>query len=146
MALVKTTKITPPKAKPAPLAKPAAATAKPQAHSRPLPGKATITERVAAATEQLASGITQSATAAEELRRSMEQIAAGAEESAGASQEQLAAIKRIIANLGTARGRAADTRRQPRRHSLFWQRRLFSLAIPCARSSAMPSVRPLRWT
>jgi len=42
----------------------------------------------------------------------MEQIASGAEEAAGASQEQLAAIKRIIANLGTARGRAADTRRQ----------------------------------
>ena len=42
----------------------------------------------------------------------MEQIASGAEEAAGASQEQLAAIKRIIINLGAARGRAGDTRRQ----------------------------------
>lgn len=113
MALVKTTKITLPKPKAsATPAKLVAGGAKSQVRNRALPGKATITERVAAATEQLASGITQSATAAEELRRSMEQIASGAEEAAGASQEQLAAIKRIIANLGTARGRAADTRRQ----------------------------------
>jgi methyl-accepting chemotaxis protein len=113
MALVKTTKITPPKTKAvATPAKPVGGGAKSEVRNRPLPGKATIAERVAAATEQLASGITQSATAAEELRRSMEQIASGAEEAAGASQEQLAAIKRIIANLGTARGRAADTRRQ----------------------------------
>jgi methyl-accepting chemotaxis protein len=34
-----------------------------------------IEERIAAATEELASGITQSASAAEELRRAMEQIA-----------------------------------------------------------------------
>ena len=41
-----------------------------------------IEERVAAATEELASGLTQAASAAEELRRSMEQIASGAEEAA----------------------------------------------------------------
>jgi methyl-accepting chemotaxis protein len=114
MALVKTTKIAPGKAKePAPVAKLAPPEiAKPNVRNRTDHGKATITARVAAATEQLASGITQSSAAAEELRRSMEQIASGAEEAAGASQEQLAAIKRIIANLNTARGRAGDTRRQ----------------------------------
>jgi methyl-accepting chemotaxis protein len=82
------------------------------ARNRAQRGKTTITERVAAATEELASAITQSSAAAEELRRSMEQIASGAEEAAGASQEQLAATKRIIANLGTSRSRASDTRRQ----------------------------------
>ena len=46
-----------------------------------------IEERVAAATEELASGITEAASAAEELRRAMEQIASGAEEAASASQE-----------------------------------------------------------
>ncbi len=115
MALVKTTKITP--AKPKVVVAPANVT-DPNVHkangrSRPKSsGKATIAERVAAATEQLASGLTQSSAAAEELRRSMEQIAGGAEEAASASQEQAAAIKRIIANLGTARTRAGDTRRQ----------------------------------
>ena len=45
-----------------------------------------IEERIAAATEELASGITEAASAAEELRRAMEQIATGAEEAASASQ------------------------------------------------------------
>jgi two-component system chemotaxis sensor kinase CheA len=40
-------------------------------------------ERISAATEELASGIAEAAAAAEELRRSMEQIAAGAEEMSG---------------------------------------------------------------
>jgi methyl-accepting chemotaxis protein len=114
MALVKTSKITrgKPKGATAPEKK-TAPIAKATVRNRTAPApKAAITERVAAATEQLASGITQSSAAAEELRRSMEQIAGGAEEAAGASQEQLAAIKRVIVNLGTARGRAGDTRRQ----------------------------------
>ena len=111
MTLVKTTKITRSrKSIPAPLAK--VPTPKPAKRSRPASGKANIIERVAAAAEELASGITQSAAAAEELRRSMEQIASGAEEAAGASQEQLAAIKRITTNLGAARERGSDTRRQ----------------------------------
>src|ERR1700728_1725543 len=114
MALVKTTKIAPGKAKePAPVAKLAPPeTAKPNVRNRADHGKATITARVAAATEQLASGITQSSAAAEELRRSMEQIASGAEEAAGASQEQLATIKMMLGNLTNARGRADDTRRR----------------------------------
>jgi methyl-accepting chemotaxis protein len=67
-------------------------------------------ERVAAATEELASGLTEAAAAAEELRRAMEQIATGAEEAAGASQEQLAAIRNIVAGLTTARDNAESCR------------------------------------
>jgi methyl-accepting chemotaxis protein len=45
-----------------------------------------IEERIAAATEEMAGGITEAASAAEQLRRAMEQIASGAEEAASASQ------------------------------------------------------------
>ena len=71
-----------------------------------------VSERVAAATEELASGLTQASAAAEELRRSMEQIASGADEAAGAAQEQLAAIKTVVGNLGIARGEAEAARRR----------------------------------
>jgi methyl-accepting chemotaxis protein len=69
-------------------------------------------ERVAAATEEFASGLTEASAAAEQLRQSMEQIASGAEEAAGASQEQLAAIKRIFDGLRTARGETDALRRR----------------------------------
>jgi methyl-accepting chemotaxis protein len=69
-------------------------------------------ERLAAATEEFASGLTQASAAAEQLRKSMEQIASGAEEAAGASQEQLAAIKRIFDGLRTARGETDALRRR----------------------------------
>src|SRR5579871_7064126 len=59
--------------------------------------RAKMIERIAAASEQLSSGLTQLAAAAEELNRSMQQIAAGAEEAAGAAQEQSAAVKSIVA-------------------------------------------------
>jgi len=71
-----------------------------------------LSERLAAATEELASGLTEASAAAEELRRSMEQIASGASEAAGASQEQLAAIKQIVASLGVARTQAENSRRR----------------------------------
>jgi methyl-accepting chemotaxis protein len=71
-----------------------------------------LSERLAAATEQLASGLTEASAAAEELRRSMEQIASGASEAAGASQEQLAAIKQIVTSLGIARTQAEGSRRR----------------------------------
>jgi methyl-accepting chemotaxis protein len=71
-----------------------------------------VSERVAAATEELASGLTQASAAAEELRRSMEQIASGADEAAGAAQEQLAAIKTVVGNLGIARSEAEMARRR----------------------------------
>jgi methyl-accepting chemotaxis protein len=71
-----------------------------------------VAERIAAATEELASGLAESAAATKELRRSMEQIASGAEEAAGASQEQAAAIKKIVANLVAARAEADASNRQ----------------------------------
>ncbi len=71
-----------------------------------------VAERIAAATEELASGLTQASAAAEELRRAMEQIAAGADEAAGASQEQLGAIKNVMASLTAARDEADTSRRR----------------------------------
>ena len=71
-----------------------------------------IEERIAAATEELASGITQSASAAEELRRAMEQIASGAEEAASASQQTLAVATTTAATLAQARDRAESARRR----------------------------------
>jgi methyl-accepting chemotaxis protein len=118
MALVKASRIATP-AKPiavAETAKPAAAVEPAiRAKSRrqqPLARQAQASERIAAATEELASGLVEAAAAAEELRRSMEQIASGADEAAGASREQLAAIDSIVANLG--RGRAQSEASHPR--------------------------------
>ena len=52
-------------------------------------------ERIATATIQLSSGITESAAAAEELKRAADQIATGAEEASGAAQESLTAFKQV---------------------------------------------------
>ena len=75
-------------------------------------------ERIAAATEELASGLTEASAAAEQLRRAMEQIAAGAEEASGTSQAQLAALTSIVANLDTARGEADASERRTERVQL----------------------------
>ena len=56
--------------------------------------KRKIEERIAVATNELASGITEAASASEELRRSLEQIATGAEEAASAAQEAVAVATR----------------------------------------------------
>ena len=118
MALVKTSKIpgVAHKAKP-PIKVPLPPTGlnkpSPQSHKRAngsQPDK--VSERVAAATEELASGLTEASAAAEELRRSMEQIAAGAEEASGASHEQLEAVKSVTANLKIARNEADSARRR----------------------------------
>ena len=87
----------PPKAPPARVATP-----KPQ----------TAIERLAAATEELAAGLTEAAGATKDLNFAMQQIAAGAEEAAGASQEQSAAIKVMVTNLVTARGEAEQLMRR----------------------------------
>jgi methyl-accepting chemotaxis protein len=71
-----------------------------------------IAERVAAASEVIASGITEAASAAEELRRSMQQIASGAQQASGASQESLAAIGSVASRLSQARERAEASRRR----------------------------------
>jgi methyl-accepting chemotaxis protein len=70
-----------------------------------------VAERIAAATEELASGLAEASAAAEELRRSMEQIASGADQAAGGAQEQLAAIKSVVGNLGVARAQADRARK-----------------------------------
>jgi methyl-accepting chemotaxis protein len=69
-----------------------------------------IEERIAAASEEMAAGITEAASAAEELRRAMEQIASGAEEAAGASQQTLAVATNTAASLVQARGRSESAR------------------------------------
>jgi methyl-accepting chemotaxis protein len=66
-------------------------------------------ERVGAATEELAAGITEAAAAAEELRRSLEQIASAAEEAAGASQESQAAVNSLSAIFAQGRERASQS-------------------------------------
>jgi methyl-accepting chemotaxis protein len=124
MALVKKSKLTagtvPPPGEP-PIRAPGRPTARPPARNGQQNGATRrvaarpqnkISERLAAATEELASGLTEAAAAAEELRRAMEQIASGASEAAGASQEQLAAIKQVVTNLGVARSQAEATRRR----------------------------------
>lgn len=116
MALVKTTKISRKAAK-APVVNAVIAPApSSKAGPRATPPKGLprdkVSERIAAATEELASGLTEAASAAEELRRSMEQISAGADEAAGASQEQLAAIKSVATSLAVARSEAESSRRR----------------------------------
>jgi methyl-accepting chemotaxis protein len=112
MALVKTSKIGTRTGKsPAPVETPS-----PEAQTRArAPGgnrQTKASERVAAATEELASGLAEAAAAAEELRRAMEQIASGGEEAASACQEQLTAIRRIVLNLAAARDQADASRRR----------------------------------
>jgi methyl-accepting chemotaxis protein len=115
MALVKTTKIsgsaakaTAPAAKTSPPAKIALRASAASAGTR----QDQAAERVAAATQELASGLYEASAAAEELRAAMQQIAGGAEEAAGASQEQLAAIKSMVGNLTVARREAEQSRRR----------------------------------
>jgi methyl-accepting chemotaxis protein len=86
------------------------APASPQSKSSQV--KVKVSERMAAATEELASGLAEASVAAEELRRSMEQIAAGSEEAAGAAQEQLAATKNIVTNLSASRVQSEGSRRR----------------------------------
>ena len=76
------------------------------------PARQTVFERVGAATEELAAGLSQASAATRELSRSMEQIAAGAQEASAASQEQSGAMKRIVANLTSARGEADTSGRR----------------------------------
>src|SRR3984885_3590068 len=117
MALVKKSKMSPGAAKSAAslshLKPTATAAAKVGARSGLLDTRrANASERIAAATEELASGIAQSAAATKQLGRSMEQIAGGAEEAAGASQEQSSAIKGIVAAWTAARGEADSSSRR----------------------------------
>jgi methyl-accepting chemotaxis protein len=67
-------------------------------------------ERIASATAQLASGISESSSAAEELRKAMELIAAGAEEASSASEESRRAITSIAGAMGQAKTIAETSR------------------------------------
>ena len=75
-------------------------------------GEGGIAGRIGAATQELASGVTEAATAAAELGKAMEQIAAGAEEAAGAAQQSLAAIGAMSAAFAQSRERAEQGRVQ----------------------------------
>lgn len=72
----------------------------------------TASERIAAATQELAGGLAEAAGAAEELRRALEQISAGAEEAAGASHESLASISAMDEAFSEARARAEVQQRK----------------------------------
>lgn len=63
--------------------------------ARTLAKQQQLAERIATATEQLASGIEEASSAAEELGTTMQQIATGASESSSASEESRAAIYQI---------------------------------------------------
>ena len=69
-------------------------------------------ERLGAATEELASGVTEASAAAEQLRRALEQISAAAEEAAGAAQESQAAVASLGDVFGRARAQADQSRRR----------------------------------
>ncbi|MVA12184.1 methyl-accepting chemotaxis protein [Agrobacterium vitis] len=69
-------------------------------------------ERIGAATEELATGVSEAAAAAEELRRALEQIASGAEEAAGAAHESLSATTHLSARFSEARSEAEAARRR----------------------------------
>ncbi|WP_300972942.1 methyl-accepting chemotaxis protein [Sphingomonas sp. LHG3406-1] len=63
-------------------------------------------EQIGAATEELASGLTEASASANQLRQAMEQIATGSEEAAGAAQESLAAIQQLGKAFEEARAEA----------------------------------------
>jgi methyl-accepting chemotaxis protein len=71
-----------------------------------------IEERIAVASDELASGITEAASASEELRRTLEQIAASAEEAASAAQQAVAVATSTASLLTQSRGHATATRRR----------------------------------
>ncbi|MBF0307245.1 MAG: methyl-accepting chemotaxis protein [Alphaproteobacteria bacterium] len=69
-------------------------------------------ERIAAATTQLASGVTEAVSAAEELKKAMEQIAAGAEEASGAAQQSLRTVNEASAHILQSKKSADDGARR----------------------------------
>ena len=116
MALVKTAALA---AKPTsgskelPKAQPAARTSSTsarRAQDRSRVRREKASERIAAATEELAAGIAQASAAAKQLRRSLEEIAAAGEEAAGAAQESQKAISGLGAVFTRARGGAERSR------------------------------------
>lgn len=68
--------------------------------------KGGASERLAAASLQLASGVGEAASAATELQRAMDQISRGAEEAASAAQESSGSISSLVRDFGDAREQA----------------------------------------
>ncbi|MDQ0395530.1 methyl-accepting chemotaxis protein [Labrys monachus] len=73
-------------------------------------GNAKISERLAAATQELASGLSEASAAAEELFSSIAQIAAGAAEASAASQQQLSSLKAVTGHFTAAKSQAQSFR------------------------------------
>ncbi len=71
-------------------------------------------ERIGAATLELAGGLAQASSAVEELRRALAQIASEAEEAAGAAYESLAAVTAMSVSFGQARERAEASGNGPK--------------------------------
>lgn len=71
-----------------------------------------VAERIATASDELASGVSQAASAAEELNRSLEQIASGAEEAASAAHQSLASTNHLLRQFSDARLEAESARRR----------------------------------
>ena len=71
--------------------------------------KGGASERLAAASLQLASGVGEAASAAAELQRAMDQISRGAEEAASAAQESSGSINSLVRDFGDAREQAVTS-------------------------------------
>jgi methyl-accepting chemotaxis protein len=114
MALVKTTRLASRSKTPKP---PSAEAPQAVAVKRPPVRKAisrrqNASERIGAATLELAGGLAEASSAVEELRRALAQIASGAEEAAGAAHESLAAVTAMSVSFGQARERAEGARQR----------------------------------
>ena len=83
-----------------------------RAHDRSRLRQQKAAERIATASDELASGVSQAASAAEELNRSLEQIASGAEEAASAAHESLAATSHLLRQFSDARLETESARRR----------------------------------
>ncbi|PIB92325.1 chemotaxis protein [Caulobacter sp. FWC2] len=114
MALVKTTTLASrSKTRKEPFAERAeAATVKRAPVRKALSRRQNASERISAATLELAGGIAEASSSVEELRRALAQIASGAEEAAGAAHESLAAVTAMSASFAQARERAEGARQR----------------------------------
>lgn len=98
---------------PAPVVDPLAKAGEPQRRrQRTFARQQKAAERVAAATTQVANGITEAASACDELRKAMEQISTGAEEAAAAAEQSQRAVTRIASNNRVASDAAEATLRR----------------------------------
>jgi len=80
-----------------------------KAKARTMAKKQQLSERLAAAAEELSSGVQQGSSAAEELMHSMQQIAAGAEETSSACEELKSNITQSEKNAQVNANLASDT-------------------------------------